>query len=144
MSLFFPIKQTLYEFLYILGLLVYLPKGLWRRRLPHRGWAMRVGRYPAELRARLRGPDPIWIHAVSVGEVLAIRPLVRALRAAHPHIPLVLSTVTAGGFDVASQTVGHEGAAICSGPSTAVFKSATMYPVTVSRNTVTASSNPTP
>ena len=97
-----------YELLYLLGLLIYLPKGLWRRRLPHRGWSMRLGRYPAEVLAKLRGPDPVWIHAVSVGEVLALRPLVRALRQASPAIPLVLSTVTAGGFEVASKTFGGE------------------------------------
>lgn len=48
-----------------------------------------------------RGPrlaDPaIWIHAVSVGEVQAAAPLVRALRQRHPDRPLVLTTVTPTG-----------------------------------------------
>lgn len=41
----------------------------------------------------------IWVHAVSVGEVLAARPLVDALRAKHPHRPLLVTTITPTGSD---------------------------------------------
>lgn len=92
----------LYELLLVLGLLLYLPKALWRRRLPHAGWSMRLGRYPGEARERL-GPPAAWVHAVSVGEVLAARPLLAALAA---RAPVVLSTVTPGGFEVARQQPG--------------------------------------
>jgi len=46
--------------------------------------------------ARLERPS-IWVHAVSVGEVQAAAPLVRALLARHPGLPLVLTTVTPTG-----------------------------------------------
>ena len=36
---------------------------------------------------------PLWIHAVSVGEVLAAKVLVAELRTARPDIPIVISTV---------------------------------------------------
>ncbi|HZF25458.1 MAG TPA: lipid IV(A) 3-deoxy-D-manno-octulosonic acid transferase [Steroidobacteraceae bacterium] len=39
----------------------------------------------------------IWVHAVSMGEVQAAAPLVRALRSRYPDIPLVLTTVTPTG-----------------------------------------------
>lgn len=39
----------------------------------------------------------IWVHAVSMGEVQAAAPLVRALRSRYPHMPLVLTTVTPTG-----------------------------------------------
>jgi len=39
----------------------------------------------------------IWVHAVSMGEVQAAAPLVRALRTRYPDTPLVLSTVTPTG-----------------------------------------------
>jgi 3-deoxy-D-manno-octulosonic-acid transferase len=102
----------LYEVLLILGSLAYLPKAVWRRRLPHRGWAMRLGRYPARVDEVLRGRRPVWMHAVSVGEVQAVRPLIRALQARAPEEPLVLSTVTPGGFQMAAEGVGPRGVAV--------------------------------
>lgn len=39
----------------------------------------------------------IWVHAVSVGEVQAAAPLVKALRRLHPQIPVVITTVTPTG-----------------------------------------------
>lgn len=44
---------------------------------------------------------PIWLHAVSVGEVLAAKALCRALRQARPDIPLLVSTVTSTGHALA-------------------------------------------
>jgi len=41
--------------------------------------------------------ESIWIHAVSVGEVQASAPLVRALLARHPGVPVVMTTVTPTG-----------------------------------------------
>jgi 3-deoxy-D-manno-octulosonic-acid transferase len=60
----------------------------WRR------WGERFGCYhDLDLRAA------IWIHAVSVGEVVAAEPLVRALRLAHPHAPLLITTMTPTGSE---------------------------------------------
>jgi len=43
--------------------------------------------------------DPIWIHAVSVGEVLAISPLIRQLKQQMPSINIILTTTTSTGAD---------------------------------------------
>jgi 3-deoxy-D-manno-octulosonic-acid transferase len=73
--------------------------------------ALRHRKYVGGLGARLLGttsrPPPgsagsIWIHAVSVGEVLAARALLPALRERYPHLRLVLSTTTATGQQVAA------------------------------------------
>ena len=93
---------SLYELLLLLGMTLYLPTALWRKRLPHAGWTMRLGRYPQDVAAALPGRSAIWVQAVSVGEVLAVQPLLRALREAVPEAPIVLSTTTPGGFAVAS------------------------------------------
>lgn len=93
----------LYEILFVVGLLLYLPKALWRKRLPHRGWTMRLGRYPARVRASLQGRRSLWIHAVSVGEVLACRPLVRELARRYPRDVVVISTITPSGYAVAAE-----------------------------------------
>ena len=43
--------------------------------------------------------DTIWVHAVSVGEVIAARPLVDGLMAAHPDRPLLVTTITPTGSE---------------------------------------------
>lgn len=39
----------------------------------------------------------IWVHAVSLGEMSAAAPLIKALRERHPNMPLVLTTATPAG-----------------------------------------------
>jgi 3-deoxy-D-manno-octulosonic-acid transferase len=48
---------------------------------------------------RSSGERGIWVHAVSVGEVQAAAPLVQALLAQYPHLPITLTTVTPTGAD---------------------------------------------
>jgi 3-deoxy-D-manno-octulosonic-acid transferase len=65
-------------------------------------WDLVNGRGGAPLRERLglvprSQVPPLWIHAASVGEVSAALPLLAALRAALPPMPIVLSTMTATG-----------------------------------------------
>ncbi len=67
----------------------------------------RWGRLPAEV-----NPDhvpSIWIHAVSVGEVLATRTLIPAMRERYPGHRLLLSTTTQTGRAVASSIEGVDG-----------------------------------
>ncbi len=73
----------------------------WRQGKYRRGWGAKLlGRAPH----RSEGQPRIWFHAVSVGEVLALRPVVEALRRQRPEVDLVLSTTTATGFDLARRT----------------------------------------
>jgi 3-deoxy-D-manno-octulosonic-acid transferase len=66
-----------------------------------------MGRLPAYL--NLDGDRSIWIHAVSVGEVLAARPLVPALRERFPGHRLFLSTTTLTGNEIAKSVRGLDG-----------------------------------
>ena len=78
----------------------------------------RAGKYRAGLRERLGRVPPrisarekrggIWIHAVSVGEVLAIAKLAEELRREHPQLPLFISTTTAAGQKLARERYGDE------------------------------------
>lgn len=68
------------------------------------------GKYRRGLRERLgaiapwAGPAaPVWLHAVSVGEVMAAAPLATELRSRHPDLPVLASTVTETGRQVAEQ-----------------------------------------
>jgi len=48
----------------------------------------------------------LWIHAVSVGEMRAAQPLIAALRAAHPGVPLLLTCMTPTGRATAESLYG--------------------------------------
>lgn len=46
---------------------------------------------------------PIWIHSVSVGETLAVAPLIKKLKEQYPQVNIVITTTTATGADQASK-----------------------------------------
>ena len=88
-------------FIYFLGRLPSIAFASWKNGKPLGSVPERLGRLPS-------GVNPahvpsIWIHAVSVGEALAVRPLVRSLRATYTDHRLVLSTTTVTGQQVARQ-----------------------------------------
>jgi 3-deoxy-D-manno-octulosonic-acid transferase len=74
------------------------------------GLAERLGRVPAGLRQTIAGRQVVWVHAVSVGEVLAATRLVSELQAAlGSGWIIVVSTTTATGQALAKQRFGSEG-----------------------------------
>lgn len=91
---------ALYTALLAAGVTAYAPLAVARRLT--RG-------IPLNLRARLgygapEGGGPHgWVHAVSVGEVIAAAPLVEGLRRAYPALPLVVTTVTPTGARVVTE-----------------------------------------
>ncbi len=64
-------------------------------------FAERFGFIPEAETAKVSGQGTIWVHAVSVGETLACRPLLTALKKRFPDKKLVISTVTETGREVA-------------------------------------------
>jgi len=50
----------------------------------------------------LGGKRPIWVHAVSVGETIAVKPLLAELKKSYPNRPIVLSNMTETGRTVAA------------------------------------------
>ena len=64
-------------------------------------FGQRLGYLPASFNPERR--ESVWIHAVSVGEVMAARALLGELRQRHPELRLVLSTTTLTGQSVARQ-----------------------------------------
>jgi 3-deoxy-D-manno-octulosonic-acid transferase len=63
----------------------------------------RLGYLPVSL--NLDGDDSIWVHAVSVGEVLAARSVITELRRRYPGLRLFLSTTTLAGQQLARRSV---------------------------------------
>jgi len=80
---------------------------LWRRYVQGRSAASLRGQWggvPDDVVQALHGSDPsprLWVHAVSVGETMAARPVLRALRSALPGCRIGLSVTTDTGFETA-------------------------------------------
>lgn len=100
------------------ALVVSLPWWLWKMATTHKyrdGLLERLGRVPERLRAERGGDERpvIWLHAVSVGEVLAVSRLVAELERALPEYRILISTTTRTGQDLARQRFGTERVFYC-------------------------------
>jgi 3-deoxy-D-manno-octulosonic-acid transferase len=97
----------LYSVLTAAGMLLLAPYFAVRGMRQGKYWRSlreRLGKLPADLVARAEGSEgAIWIHAVSVGEVLAVLPLARELKARHPERRLFVSTTTDTGQRLARE-----------------------------------------
>jgi tetraacyldisaccharide 4'-kinase len=88
-------------------------RGYWRS-LPER-----FGFLPHSFRQI--GPGAIWLHAVSMGEILACVEFARGLRAEFPHARLFVSTATLAGRAAAEQKLGGTADGIFFAPVDYVF-----------------------
>lgn len=90
---------VLYDIFFFVTALIYLPYLLWKRKW-HAGLWIRLGIAPLPFQAEI-AQKTIWVHAVSVGEVLTIVPLAQNIRNRFPAYSIVLSTVTPTGYKLA-------------------------------------------
>jgi len=82
----------IYDLIFLIFVTFYLPLYLFKKKF-HPGFSLRLGFLPKDLELN----RPIWIHAVSVGEAMAIRLLIEQLRDIYPNKKFVISTVTPTG-----------------------------------------------
>jgi len=106
------LSYLLYSLLLALGLVLNLPYWLFQilRRGKYRtGFAARMGQVPAALIATgsLR-KRVIWVHAVSVGEVLAVSGLVEQMQRSFPEHRVLISTTTDTGQQLARKRFSEE------------------------------------
>ena len=92
----------IYDLIFLILAVIYLPLYCLRGKL-NSGFFRRLGFLPAQLKL----DRPIWIHAVSVGETIAIKGLLAQLRQVYPGKKLVISTVTTTGNKIAQSLVNE-------------------------------------
>jgi len=110
-------KRWLFNFVYLGVLLVCSPMILYR--------SLRYGKYREGFRQKFLGRIPrrqrvlqnrpetpdtkiVWFHAVSVGEVKLLRPLLQKIREVHPDWHCTISTTSKTGMDLAKQLFGKD------------------------------------
>src|SRR3954468_6287336 len=102
----------LYSAALALALLITSPYWLWQalRHGKYRaGFRERIGSVPARLRTTAADENCIWVHAVSVGEVMAVTPLIQALKEKlGSGWRIAVSTTTLTGQTLARQRFGEE------------------------------------
>ena len=94
--------RLLYNLLITLLTPLAFPYWIVRSRAKGHSWSSlgeALGFLPAQ--TSTTAADPIWFHAVSVGEVQSSLPLLQRLRDAQPSVPIVVSTGTATGRKLA-------------------------------------------
>lgn len=97
--------RLVYNLCFPVVLIILLPGFLIRMfrrgKYRHKFW-QRFGLYSQGVRQRI-GDGRVWVHAVSVGEVMIALKLVRAMRERDPGMRVVLSTTTSTGFKLAAR-----------------------------------------
>lgn len=93
----------IFDLIFLVFSIFLLPVYLLRKKF-HSGFLLRLGILPKGLNLK----NPIWIHAVSVGEVMAIKGLLTRLRKEYPDEKFVISTVTPTGNKIA-KNISEEG-----------------------------------
>ncbi|HSW47245.1 MAG TPA: 3-deoxy-D-manno-octulosonic acid transferase [Phycisphaerae bacterium] len=94
--------RWLVDIVYYVLAVILMPVILWRALTTgkyRRDWGQRTGRMP-DLPPH---PKRVWIHAVSLGEVNAVRGLISAWRTHNPEVEIVLSATTDTGIDRARE-----------------------------------------
>ncbi len=98
----------IYNLLFVVVYIVLIPRFLarmWRRGGYRRHFLQRIGNYSPDILARLQDASPIWIHAVSVGEIYVALKFMGEIRARRPDTRFVISTTTSTGHAVAQDRV---------------------------------------
>jgi len=98
-----PILYDIFFFFFSLAYLPYLAL----KSKAHKDFGQRFGRLPTSFN-EVGSSRPIWIHAVSVGEVLAAKNFIEALSKKFAGKRIVLSTTTKTGNDIANKNLGKE------------------------------------
>ena len=100
----------LYRIAYAIGFVFFLPFFAWTavvRRKPQNIWK----RLFPSVDGPIPGSGPIvWIHAVSVGEVHAIAPVIEGLRSSNPNARFIISTTTHTGQSTAKKVLPYAAA----------------------------------
>ncbi len=95
-----------YNVLFFLASLLVSPYLAWKAITVEKyraGLSQRLGFYPRSTGMKNGTPRSVWIHAVSIGELLATVPLFRRIKETHSRLPVAVSSVTCTAMTLARE-----------------------------------------
>ncbi|MBO6235194.1 MAG: tetraacyldisaccharide 4'-kinase, partial [Schwartzia sp.] len=100
--------QFLYNIAAIIVVLLIIPVFL-VRAIRERGFIERIrqslGFIPEDALEKVAKKNCIWVHAASVGEIVAASPLIKEFRNEFPKSPILVSVVTTSGYEMANRII---------------------------------------
>ncbi len=100
--------QLLYNIAAILVVILIIPVFM-IRAIRERGFVQRikqqVGFIPKSALEKVANKNCIWVHAASVGEIVAASPLIREFHKEFPKTPILVSVVTNSGYEMANRII---------------------------------------
>jgi 3-deoxy-D-manno-octulosonic-acid transferase len=104
------VRTLLYNLAFMVFGVFYFPVFLTKLRQaeePDVLWKERRGIFPKGWAGKFSGKKIVWLHAVSVGEVMAVEKFIREWLASAPEYELLLTTVTPTGQRIAKKLAGE-------------------------------------
>ena len=101
--------QLVYNLAAILIVILILPVFA-MRSVRERGFVERLrqsllGFYPKHALDKVAKKNCIWVHAASVGEIVAASPLIKEFHKEFPRSPILVSVVTSSGYEMANRII---------------------------------------
>ena len=100
--------QLLYNIAAIIIVVLIIPMFM-IRAVRERGFVERIkqslGIYPDHVLRPVEKQGCIWVHAASVGEIVATSPLIKEFRKEFPQSPILVSVVTTSGYEMANRII---------------------------------------
>jgi len=100
--------QILYNLAAILVVILIIPVFM-IRSVREKGFVERIrqslGFYPEHTLEKVAKKHCIWVHAASVGEIVATSPLIKEFHKEFPQTPILVSVVTTSGYEMANRII---------------------------------------
>ena len=100
--------QLLYDIAAIIVVILIIPMFA-IRSIRERGFTERIkqslGIFPEHALDKVAKKNCIWVHAASVGEIVATSPLIKEFRQEFPKSPILVSVVTTSGYEMANRII---------------------------------------
>lgn len=100
--------QLLYNIAAIIIVILIIPMFM-VRSVREKGFVERIrqslGFFPEHALDKVEKKDCIWVHAASIGEIVATSPLIKEFRKEFPKSPILVSVVTTSGYEMANRII---------------------------------------